>query len=109
AALRRSRLPPARDDGLTLGRVAVDFSRMTVRGPDADGDLTRSEALFLKLLKSERGRCFSYDEIFAALRGADHVGDDNAVRCLVKRLKAKLGPAGEMIVNVRGVGYKLLR
>ena len=43
------------------------------------------------------------------MRGEGYIGDDNAVRCIAKRLKAKLGRAGELIVNSRGVGYKLVK
>ena len=82
---------------------------MTASGDGVSEELTKSESLFLRLLASERGRCFSFDEIFAALRGEGYVGDDNAVRCIAKRLKAKLGRAGELISNARGVGYKLVK
>ena len=89
--------------------MTVDFATMTASGDGVSAELTKSEALFLRLLASERGRCFSFDEIFAALRGEGYIGDDNAVRCIAKRLKAKLGRAGELISNTRGIGYKLVR
>jgi len=110
AALRRaSAVPPDRRDTLSLGGVAVDFATMTASGDGVSEELTKSESLFLRLLASERGKCFSFDEIFAALRGEGYIGDDNAVRCIAKRLKAKLGRAGELIANARGVGYKLVK
>ena len=99
----------ARAAALGLGGVTVDFATMTASGDGVSAELTKSEALFLRLLASERGRCFSFDEIFAALRGEGYIGDDNAVRCIAKRLKAKLGRAGELISNTRGIGYKLVR
>ena len=98
-----------RADALALGGVTVDFATMTASGDGISEELTKSESLFLRLLASERGRCFSFDEIFAALRGEGYIGDDNAVRCIAKRLKAKLGRAGELIANARGVGYKLVK
>lgn len=94
---------------LALPGVKVDFEKMDVLSDGTAAALTKSEALFLRLLASERGRIFSFDEIFAALRGEGYVGDDNAVRCIAKRLKAKLGRAGELVANVRGVGYKLVK
>ena len=110
AVLRRaSVIASDKRDKLSLGGVTVDFATMTASGDGVSAELTKSEALFLRLLASERGRCFSFDEIFAALRGEGYVGDDNAVRCIAKRLKAKLGRAGELIVNARGVGYKLVK
>ncbi len=110
AVLRRaSVIASDKRDKLSLGGATVDFATMTASGDGVSAELTKSEALFLRLLASERGRCFSFDEIFAALRGEGYVGDDNAVRCIAKRLKAKLGRAGELIVNARGVGYKLVK
>ena len=109
AVLRRASAVHPRADVLSLGGVTVDFSTMTASGDGVSEELTKSESLFLRLLASERGRCFSFDEIFAALRGEGYVGDDNAVRCIAKRLKAKLGRAGELIANARGVGYKLVK
>ena len=94
AALRRASAVRPRADVLALGGVTIDFATMTASG---DG------------ISEECGRCFSFDEIFAALRGEGYIGDDNAVRCIAKRLKAKLGRAGELIVNSRGVGYKLVK
>ena len=110
AVLRRaSVIASDKRDKLSLGGVTVDFATMTASGDGVSEELTKSEALFLRLLASERGRCFSFDEIFAALRGEGYIGDDNAVRCIAKRLKAKLGRAGELIANARGVGYKLVK
>ena len=110
AVLRRaSVIASDKRDKLSLGGVTVDFATMTASGDGVSAELTKSEALFLRLLASERGRCFSFDEIFAALRGEGYIGDDNAVRCIAKRLKAKLGRAGELISNARGVGYKLVK
>lgn len=110
AVLRRaSVIASDKRDKLSLGGVTVDFATMTASGDGVSEELTKSESLFLRLLASERGRCFSFDEIFVALRGEGYVGDDNAVRCIAKRLKAKLGRAGELISNARGVGYKLVK
>ena len=110
AVLRRaSVIASDKRDKLSLGGVTVDFATMTASGDGVSEELTKSESLFLRLLASERGRCFSFDEIFAALSGEGYVGDDNAVRCIAKRLKAKLGRAGELISNARGVGYKLVK
>ena len=110
AVLRRaSAVAPDKRDKLSLGGVTVDFATMTAYGDGISEEFTKSESLFLRLLASERGRCFSFDEIFAALRGEGYIGDDNAVRCIAKRLKAKLGRAGELIANARGIGYKLVK
>ena len=40
--------------------------------------------------------------------GEGYIGSDEAVGRLVRRLKAKLGRGGELIVSERGTGYRLL-
>ncbi len=108
AALRRSAAMRGAKDVLVLGSVTVDLGRQTFEGA-ASGELTRSEALILRLLASERGRAFSHEELLAAERGDGYSGDERAVHSAVRRLKAKLGPAGELIASVYGVGYRLIR
>ena len=61
----------------------------------------------LKLLMKEPGRYFSYDEIFAALRGEGYIGDEGAVRSIVFRLKNKFGPLASSFVSARGCGYAI--
>jgi DNA-binding response OmpR family regulator len=69
--------------------------------------LTKTESLFLRLLLSEPGKIFSFDEIFAGIGGEGYFGDEASIRTLVCRLKNKLGDASPAIVNVRGHGYKI--
>ena len=74
AALRRaSAASAARSNGdeLALGGVTVDLAKMVARGDGVSAELTKSEALFLRLLASEPGRYFSFDEI-ANARGVGY-------------------------------------
>jgi len=108
AALRRSAAMRGAKDVLVLGSVTVDLGRQTFEGA-ANGELTRSEALILRLLASERGRAFTHEELLSAERGDGYSGDERAVHSAVRRLKAKLGPAGELVASVYGIGYKLIK
>ena len=59
AVLRRAAAAAKpRADALGLGGVTVDFATMTASGDGVSAELTKSEALFQRLLASERGRCF---------------------------------------------------
>ena len=112
AALRRvAAAASASDDSdvVRLGSVTADLARMSVTGSGESVPLTKSETQFLRLLASERGRVFSADEIFSALRGEGYVGDDGALHSVVHRLKLKLGNGGALIESVRGAGYRLMR
>ncbi len=109
AALRRQSAFRSASDELVVGEVTFDLAHQSYTGPGGPGVLTRREALLLRLLASDRGRIFSFDEILADQCGDGYSGDYHALHNAVNRLKAKLGRTGEMIVNVYGAGYKLLR
>lgn len=110
AALRKAEkvnsLIPGGADVWKSGSTTVDFGAMKVIADGEMNPLTKSERLLLKLLLSEKGRCFSYDEIFSALRGEGYIGDDGAVRVLVSRLKHKMGREGVRLTSVRAYGYR---
>lgn len=91
-----------------IGNLEIDFDALTAKGGGLDERLTKTEADFLWLLNSERGKYFSHDEIFEVLRGKGYIGDDNLLYVYSSRLKKKLSSAGVDIRNERGVGYALM-
>lgn len=91
-----------------LGNLEIDFDALTAKGDGVDERLTKTEADFLWLLNSERGRYFSHDEIFEVLRGRGYVGDDNLLYVYISRLKKKFSASGLDIRSERGVGYALM-
>ena len=90
-----------------FGNVEIDFDALTAKGDGVDERLTKTEADFLWLLNSERGKVFSYDEILEVLRGSGFSGDDSILYSHMNRLKKKLGTVSSLICNERGVGYYL--
>ena len=46
------------------------------------------------------------DELLENIWGYSYTGNTRAVDILIKRLRQKLGPAGELIKTVYGVGYR---
>ena len=79
------------------------FSKM-----DAPAAMTKTEADIYRLLESDRGRFFSYREIFSAVCGEGYYADEGAIRVHVSNMRKKL-PSGERLVAKRGVGYALVR
>lgn len=79
------------------------FSKM-----DAPVAMTKTEADIYRLLESDRGRFFSYREIFSAVCGEGYYADEGAVRVHVSNMRKKL-PSSERLVAKRGVGYALVR
>lgn len=93
---------------LEVDGVVIDFDGLTVRGADVDARLTKTEADFLWLLQTERGKVFGYDEIFDILRGQGYKGSEETLYVHMSRLKRKLGLIGRRLQNERGVGYSFL-
>jgi two-component system phosphate regulon response regulator PhoB/two-component system alkaline phosphatase synthesis response regulator PhoP len=70
-------------------------------------DLTSTEFKILTLLTSKKGWVFTRDQILDYLWGQEKAVLDRTVDVHIKHLREKLGTAGKLIKNVRGVGYKL--
>ena len=79
------------------------FSQM-----DAPVSMTKTEADIYRLLESDRGRFFSYREIFSAVCGEGYYADEGAIRVHVSNMRKKLA-TNERLVARRGVGYALVR
>lgn len=90
----------------SIGSVSVDYDALTISGDGIEERLTKTEADFLWLLDTERGRVFTYGEILDILRGGG-ISTVPVLQTHMSRLKRKLGRSGEMIINERGLGYLL--
>ena len=88
-----------------IADVEIDLSGMTARGPGVNERLTKQESILLGLFASDRGKFFSYGEMFDTL---GYIGEEVSIRACLSRLKKKLGRAGNLIVNERRSGYALL-
>jgi DNA-binding response OmpR family regulator len=106
AVIRRTTAGPSawRAGDLTLdeaGRtVTIGATGETVR-------LTPTELQILALLAKKVGRVVSRAEIMAVTWGERNDVSENAVETVVRRLRQKLGEAGESIETMRGAGYRL--
>jgi DNA-binding response OmpR family regulator len=75
---------------------------------NAEIDLTPKEFDLVVLLASHPGRAFSREFLLQQLWGYDYDGFDRTVDTHITRLRKKLGPLGEKIVTVWGVGYRFV-
>jgi DNA-binding response OmpR family regulator len=107
AVLRRA----APEAGTTRIEVAdgllIDADTLEASFQGRKLELTQAEFRILHLLAARVGWVFSREKILDHLWGDEKNVTDRSVDVHVKHLRDKLGPAGRMIVNVRGVGYKL--
>jgi DNA-binding response OmpR family regulator len=90
------------------GLVSLDLQRREVRGVEGEIiELTRTEFDILTSLALKKGWVFSREKLLNEIWGDSvYVGDRN-IDVHVRHLRSKLGKAGELIINVRGIGYKL--
>lgn len=102
AVLRRTRRESTL---LRCGPLEIDVSARTVRRDGVPVELTYKEFELLRLLAAHRGAVLSRDEILRTVWDYDFTGETRTVDMHIKALRQKLGD--DMIVTVRGVGYKL--
>ncbi len=101
-------VPKSASEPLLLARIAKALERSDRFSKiAAPVSMTKAQADIYRLLESDRGRHFSYHEIFAATRGEGFVADEGAVRVHISNLRRKL-PPGEAIVSKRGLGFALV-
>src|ERR1043165_7999239 len=63
----------------------------------------------LRFLADRVGRVFTRQELLSRVWGYRHIGRVRTVDTHILNLRGKLGPAGELLEAVRGMGYKLRR
>ena len=92
-----------------VGDLVVDEDSYQVRLRGEPLDLTYKEFELLKALANSPNRVFTRELLLQEVWGYDYFGGSRTVDVHIRRLRAKLGPEYEqMIVTVRGVGYKLV-
>ena len=103
---RRSLVPPDEEAVLRAHDVVIHPGRHEVLVRGKPVDLTATEFRLLHFLARRPGWVFTRYQIVNAVKGEDAVITDRAVDVQVVGLRRKLGPAGEFIETVRGVGYR---
>ena len=92
---------------LRFGPLEVDPSAHLAHLEGDALDLTRTELGLLHLLVRNRGRAFSRAYLREAVWGEPSVEGDRSVDNAILRLRKKLGPLGDAVETVWGVGYRL--
>jgi DNA-binding response OmpR family regulator len=107
AVLRRASPEASRSCIEVSGGLLIDTDKLEASLQGAKLELTQAEYRILHLLATRIGWVFSREKILDHLWGDEKNVTDRSVDVHVKHLRDKLGPAGKLIVNVRGVGYKM--
>jgi two-component system OmpR family response regulator len=109
AVLRRTepKATSSPGDVLVRGSVRLDVARHKCHVGDRELGLTVTEFELLRALLGAPGRVLSRAQLVELAYGPGHFISDRTVDSHVRRLRAKLGEAAEMVETVYGVGYRL--
>ncbi len=106
AILRRSRSEEAPQRELAFGLLRIDREGHRVWVGDEELSLTALEFQLLKTLLERRGRVQTRDGLLSDVWGIEAPINTRTVDTHVKRLRKKLGAAGDYIETLRGAGYR---
>ncbi len=114
AALRRQHAGAQEDAGavLPLGPLRINTAGRTLERDGREIALTRTEFDLLAELARRPGQVFTRDTLLDRVWGYDYLGDSRLVDVAVGRLRAKIetdSAAPELVLTVRGAGYKAAR
>lgn len=107
AVLRRGDAKQRESKKRVIDDIEIDLEKMEVSVRGAAVALTTTEFRILTILSEYRGWVCSRDKMLDQLWGHDKVISDRTIDVHIKNIREKLGGAGDCIVNIRGVGYKI--
>lgn len=106
AVLRRTSKEEKKQN-LKLNELEINTSRHIVYVNGKEVYLTLKEYDLLKLFMENIGRAFTRDQLLSSVWGTEYVGETRTVDVHIGTLRTKLGSAGDYIITVRGVGYRM--
>lgn len=98
-------LPAAAPD-LVRGALRIAVAQRLVQLEEQEIDLTPKEYDLLVLLASHPGWVFKREVLLQQVWGDSYEGFDRTIDNHITRLRKKLGPLGEKIETVWGIGYR---
>ncbi len=105
AVLRRA--APREAAPLCVGSIELNPRTHTVLAEGLPVQLTLKEYQLLYTFLASPGQVFTRGQLLTQIWGAGYVGETRTVDVHIGTLRAKLGPCGDLIETVRGVGYRI--
>ena len=93
-------------DSYSYDKLVVNFLEHTVKIDDKEINVTPKEFLILKYFIHNKRMAISREQLLNKIWGYDFYGDDRTVDTHIKMLRNNLGRYRDLIVTVRGIGYK---
>lgn len=91
---------------ITVGPVHINTERHEVFLHEQPLVLTLAEFNILRTLLKKPGRVFTRDELLESIAGGDTFLVDRNVDVHIRALRKKLGADADLIMTIRGIGYK---
>jgi len=97
-----------RRSGITASSVVrKDDKSLSYQLDDTEIDLTSTENRLLHMLVTNKGQVMTREQLLEQIWDThSSFVDDNTLSVYIKRLRGKLGDAGNFIKTVRGTGYR---
>ena len=108
AVLKRAQTKDEASQRFTFGCLTVDQGAHQLWVNDKECHLTALEFRLLTTIYSRRGRVQTRDRLLADVWGYQADVTTRTVDTHIKRLREKLGDAGQYVLTVRGVGYRFV-
>jgi len=106
AVLRRRFADSVTEQALEHGAIRLDAARHRCTVDGAERSLTAKEFNLLLELMSRPGRVVTRERLLERVWGSNVTVTPRTIDTHLKRLREKLGHAGDSIETVRGVGYR---
>lgn len=95
------------EDLMFAGNLVIDQANYSVAIEGRTLELTFKEYELLRFLVTHRGRVFTREALLNQVWGYDYYGGTRTVDVHIRRIRAKLGPEYEdMVETIRNVGYR---
>ena len=94
------------EDKYVFNTLVIDDKAHEVLIDNKQVNLTPKEYDLLKHLIKNKNIALSREQLLSAIWGYDFYGDDRTIDTHIKTLRKNLGKYGDLIVTVRGMGYK---
>ena len=106
AILRRKDAPPDEKKKIQIGDLSIDTERHRTTVKNEPVQLTSTEFKLLLELATKRGRVLTREILLDKVWGYTYEGYARTVDTHIRRLREKLGTAGDYIETIRGSGYR---
>lgn len=105
AILRRVRQLDT-EDNLEAGGIVIDKTAHSVTIDGISIELSYKEFELLSYFLENKGIALSREKILNNVWDYDYFGDARTIDTHVKKLRSKMGPKGDLIKTIWGMGYK---